>query len=163
MSESADRVAGLPMGADMANWAANEVAKHEEICGLRYEAIARDMKAMRECMDADRGAAAARSKAIEDKIGGAVKYVLGILGSMAVALVLMVVSNGQATKAADESDKREMRARLSLLTSQLQNMAPRGTVVVAPQGTQTTTFPAPETPAPDQDDLSTAAGAKGNR
>ena len=156
-----DKPASLPIGADMGAWAANEVQKHEEICGLRYEGIEREMKALREGMDTDRSSAAARSKAIEDKISGAIKWVLGIVASLGVSLILMYLNNAQATRAADESDKREMRARLSLLTTQLQNVQPRGTVVVAPPGTQAITPAAPQ-PAPiDQDDLSDATGGKG--
>ena len=166
-----DKPASLPIGADMGAWAANEVQKHEEICGLRYEAIRKEMElisqAQREGIESSRTALleassvqAARTKAIEDKIGGATKWVMGILASLSVALVVMYLNNAQATKSADEADKREMRARLSLLTTQLQNVQPRGTVVVAPPGTQAITPAAPE-PAPlDQEDLSDASGGK---
>lgn len=162
MSDVVDKVAALPIGADMGQWAANEVQKHEEICGFRYEAIAKDMRAIREAMDADRAVAAARSKAIEDKIGGAQRWIMGIVASLSVALMLMFLNNAQARQSADEADKREMRARLSLLTTQLQNVQPRGTVVVAPPGTQATTVPsAAAEPAPvDQQDLNDATGGK---
>ena len=155
-----DQTASLPVGADMGVWAANEVQKHEEVCGLRYEAIAREQKRLADLLEqSQRDAAAAllksaadqgvRIKAIEDKISGAVKWVMGIVASMSVALVLMFFQNNQAQKSADESDKREMRARLSLLTTQLQNVSLRGTVVVSPAGMQTTSVPQPDPPAVD--------------
>lgn len=76
-----DKTASLPVGADMGVWAANEVQKHEEVCGLRYEAIAREQKRLADLLEqSQRDAAAAllkatadqgvRIKAIEDKISG---------------------------------------------------------------------------------------------
>ena len=56
-----------------------------------------------------------------------------------------------------------MRARMSLLTQQLANVQPHGTVVVTPPGSQTTSVPAsPSDPQPlDPSDLGAAAGDKG--
>lgn len=104
----------------------------------------------------------ARTAAIENKIGGAIKWVMGIVGSLAVALILMFLNDTHTRSQADESDKREMRARLALLTAQLQNVGQHGTVVVAPPGTQTTSVPSMDTTTPlNPDDLGAAAGSKG--
>ena len=148
-----------PVTGDIGQWAASEVTKHEELCGLRYEAIARDMAAMRQTIADGLSTGSARSKAIEDKIGGAIKWVMGIVAALAVALIMMFLNDTKTRASADESDKREMRARLSLLTTQLANVQ-QHTLVVTPPGAQATTVPAPISPPLDADELSEAAGSK---
>ena len=102
-------------------------------------------------------AANARSEAIENKIGGGIRWIMEIVASLAVALVLMFLNDSKTRAQADESDKREMRARLSLLTQQLANDPPPE-LVVTPPGSQTAAIPtAPATPL-DADDLSDASG-----
>ena len=101
-----------PLDADMGQWAAGEVTKHEELCGLRYEAIEQRMERIESAV-----------KAINDRFNGAVKYVLGILASLGVALIMMFLNGSKTRAQADQSDKREMRARLSLLTQQLARRA----------------------------------------
>lgn len=138
-----------PLDADMGTWAAGEVTKHEELCGLRYEAIEQRMERIEGAV-----------KAINDRFNGAVKYVLGILASLGVALIMMFLNDSKTRAQADQSDKREMRARLSLLTQQLAAVRPN-TLVVTPPGGQAQTVPAPVSPPLDADDLSDATGGKG--
>ena len=141
-----------PIGGDLGQWAANEVTKHEELCGLRYEGFAKEQLRINE-----------RIGSIEGKINGAIRWVMGIVATLAAALIIMFINNNHAQQQADESDKREMRARLSLLTQQLQNVGQRGgTLVLAPPGTQATTVtPATDNSTPlDPDDLGSATGAK---
>ena len=143
--EPSTRPAEPPIGADQGAWAAGEITRHEEICGLRYEQIAERMTRIESSV-------ASINQGFKDSR----KYVMGIVASLGIALVLMFLNDSKTRAAADESDKREMRARLSLLTQQLANTAPRA-VVVAPPGTQATPIPS-AAPALDPEDLNDAAG-----
>ena len=147
------RASEPPVGADMGAWAAGEVTKHEEICGLRYQRIDERMERI------EQGVAA-----INQRYKDSIKYVLGLLASLGVALVLLFLQQSSTRAQADESDKREMRARLSLLTQQLANVQPK-TLVVTP-GAQPSVQAAPAQVMPDMSppldplDLNEAAGGK---
>ena len=142
------RIMEPPIDADLGQWAAGEVTKHEELCGLRYEAIEKRLQGVE-----------AGVGAINKRFADSTEYMLGIVASLAVALIMMFLNDATTRANADESDKREMRARLSLLTQQLANTAPRA-VVVAPPGTQRTPIPSAAPPL-DAEDLNDAAGGKG--
>ena len=64
------RVVEPPIDGDLGQWAANEVAKHEALCGLRYEGFAKKQLRIND-----------RIGSIETKINDAIKWVMEIVAT----------------------------------------------------------------------------------